>query len=61
VDGPDVDAVYLPLPNLLHAPWTLRAIAAGRHVLCEKPFTSNATEAREVADVAAGSGRRRES
>jgi predicted dehydrogenase len=49
---PDLDAVYNPLPNSLHGLWTLRAIAAGKHVLCEKPFTSNAAEAREVADAA---------
>jgi predicted dehydrogenase len=49
---PDVDAVYIPLPNGLHAQWTLAAIAAGKHVLCEKPFTSNAEQAREVARAA---------
>jgi predicted dehydrogenase len=53
---PDVDAVYNPLPNSLHAPWTLRAIAAGKHVLCEKPFTSNEAEAAEVADAARSAG-----
>jgi predicted dehydrogenase len=53
---PDIDAVYNPLPNSLHGPWTLLAIAAGKHVLCEKPFASNATEARRVADAAAASG-----
>jgi predicted dehydrogenase len=53
---PDIDAIYNPLPNGLHAPWTLRAIDAGKHVLCEKPFTSNEAEAREVADAAAASG-----
>ena len=54
--APDVDAVYVPLPNSLHAPWTLRAIDAGKHVLCEKPFTSNAAEALTVAAAAERSG-----
>ena len=53
---PGVDAVYIPLPNALHAPWTLRAIAAGKHVLCEKPFASNAPEAVSVAAAARRSG-----
>jgi predicted dehydrogenase len=53
---PDIDAVYNPLPNSLHGPWTLRAIAAGKHVLCEKPFASNAAEAAHVAEAAAASG-----
>src|SRR5262249_24604350 len=53
---PDVDAIYNPLPNALHGLWTLRAIAARKHVLCEKPFASNADEAARVAKAAAGSG-----
>ncbi len=53
IDDPDIDAIYNPLPNGLHGEWTRRAIAAGKHVLCEKPFTANADEAREVAAAAA--------
>jgi predicted dehydrogenase len=53
---PEVDAIYNPLPNSLHAPWTLRAIGAGKHVLCEKPFASNEAEAAEVADAAKSAG-----
>ena len=53
---PDIDAIYNPLPNSQHGPWTLQAIAAGKHVLCEKPFASNADEAAQVADAAAASG-----
>jgi predicted dehydrogenase len=56
IADPGIDAVYNPLPNSLHAPWTLRAIAAGKHVLCEKPFTSRADQAVEVADAAQRSG-----
>jgi predicted dehydrogenase len=56
IADPDIDAVYNPLPNSLHAPWTLRAIDAGKHVLCEKPFTSQAGQAREVAAAARASG-----
>jgi predicted dehydrogenase len=56
IDDPDVDVVYNPLPNGLHAQWTLKAIAAGKHVLCEKPFTANAEEAERVADAAEASG-----
>jgi predicted dehydrogenase len=57
IADPDLDAVYNPLPNGLHGRWTRAALTAGKHVLCEKPFTANAAEAREIADLAAQSDR----
>jgi predicted dehydrogenase len=55
--NPDVDAVYVSLPNTLHHPWTIRALRAGKHVLCEKPIAASAAEAQEMFDVARGGGR----
>ena len=57
IADPELDAVYNPLPNGLHGKWTRAALAAGKHVLCEKPFTANAAEAGEIAALAAQSDR----
>ena len=56
LDDPDIEAVYIPLPNHLHAPWTLRAAAAGKHVLCEKPLAMSSAEAQEMVDGCATAG-----
>jgi predicted dehydrogenase len=47
----EIDAVYNPLPNNLHVPWTIKAAVAGKHVLCEKPIAMNAAEARTLLEV----------
>jgi predicted dehydrogenase len=57
IDDPDLDAIYVLVPTSMHGRWTRAALAADKHVLCEKPFTANAAEAREIADLAAGSDR----
>ena len=56
VSDPDVEVVYNPLANALHGPWNLAAVHAVKHVLTEKPFASNAAEAREVCDAAGKAG-----
>jgi len=48
---PEIEAVYNPLPNDLHVPWSMRAAEAGKHVLCEKPISVNAAEARKLLEV----------
>lgn len=54
----DIDAVYVSLPNHLHAEWTIKAMEAGKHVLCEKPFAMDAAEAQRMFDAAERSGKR---
>jgi predicted dehydrogenase len=49
---PDIDAIYNPLPNHLHVPWSLKALEAGKHVLCEKPIGLTSAEAQELLDAA---------
>ena len=53
---PAIDAVYVPLPNFLHHEWVLAAIAAGKHVLCEKPLAVTADQAQEMVDAAHAAG-----
>ncbi|WP_426322322.1 Gfo/Idh/MocA family protein [Microbacterium sp. E-13] len=55
---PDIDLVYLALPPITHAQWAVRALQAGKHVLCEKPLSVNGTTAAAIADAAATTGRR---
>jgi predicted dehydrogenase len=56
LDDPDVEAVYVPLPNGLHAEWTVRAAEAGKHVLCEKPLSVDPTEAAAMVDACSAAG-----
>jgi predicted dehydrogenase len=53
---PEIDAVYIPLPNHLHAEWIKKAADAGKHVLCEKPFAMDAAQAKEAIDYARSKG-----
>jgi len=56
LDDPEIDFVYISTPNGLHYEWAAKSLKAGKHVLCEKPFTSNAAEAKELMELAKDRG-----
>ncbi|MCX8108475.1 MAG: Gfo/Idh/MocA family oxidoreductase, partial [Verrucomicrobiae bacterium] len=57
VQDPELDAIYVPLPNSMHAEWSIRGLKAGKHILCEKPLAANAREAELMAKASTESGR----
>jgi D-xylose 1-dehydrogenase (NADP+, D-xylono-1,5-lactone-forming) len=57
IDDPEVDAIYIALPNALHCEWSIAALEGGKHVLCEKPLTMSVQDARQIFRAADASGR----
>ncbi|MXW81145.1 MAG: Gfo/Idh/MocA family oxidoreductase, partial [Gemmatimonadetes bacterium] len=51
LDHPDIDAIYISLPNLLHAEWTIKAAEASKHIFCEKPLAVTAAEGRQMVEA----------
>ena len=49
---PDIEVIYIPLPNNLHVPWSIKALESGKHVLCEKPIGLSSAQAQQLLDVA---------
>src|SRR5947208_13074468 len=56
INDPEIEAIYNPLPNSLHAEWSIRAMQAGKHVLCEKPLAVTARQGASMAEVARENG-----
>src|SRR5690606_4567397 len=56
LSDPEIEAVYIPLPNHLHKEWTIKAAQAGKHVLCEKPIALDEAEAQEMIDACEEAG-----